>query len=173
MTGQQLIPKRSNPYGVGPSLAVIPLATVAAAAAVGMMGAQDRWIYWIVAAGSIATIGWGMLRWPAPVPGSVGKTARIALFAGLGLFAIGQILLGLVSVGADASSADESLAGLNATASMVSVFGALIGLPGLVLTIALIVAVRFGWTEGAQLGAVIGAVAVAVVAIIAATVSAF
>lgn len=173
MPAQQVTPNRSNPYGVGPSFAVVPIVTVAVAAAAGVMGAQDHWIYWIVAAGSIAMIVWGMLRWPAPVPGSVGKTARIALFAGLGLFAVGQFLLGLVSVGAEPGSANESLTNLNATASMVSVSGAVIGLPGFVLTIALIIAVRFGWTEGSKLAIVIGAVAVAVVIIIAAIASSF
>lgn len=163
----------SNPYGVGPSFAIVPLATVALAAAVGIMGAQDRWIYWVVAAGSIATIVWGVLRWPPPVPGPVGKTARIALFAGLGLFAVGQFLLGLVSIGAEPGSTNESLTNLNGTASMVSVFGALIGLPGFVLTVALIIAVRLGWTEGNRLWAVIGAVGVAVIVLISAIVSSF
>jgi hypothetical protein len=166
-------PNPSNPYGVGPSFAIVPLATVALAAAAGIMGAGDRWIYWVVAAGSIAMIVWGALRWPPPVPGPVGQTARVALFAGLGLFAVGQFLLGLVSMGAEPGSTNESLTGLNGTASTVSVFGALIGLPGFVLTVALIIAVRLGWTEGSRLWAVIGAVGVAVVVLIAAIVSSF
>jgi hypothetical protein len=169
----QIDSTRSNPYGVGPSFVVVPLVTVALAAAVGSMGTQDRWIYWVVAAGSIVMIVWGALRWPAPVPGPVGQTARIALFAGLGLFAVGQILLGLVSMGAEPGSTNESLTNLNGTASMVSSFGALIGLPGFMLTVALIIAVRLGWTEGSRLWAVIGAVGVAVVVLIAAIVSSF
>jgi hypothetical protein len=163
----------SNRYGVGPSFVIVPVATVALATLAGLLSEKDQYIYWALAFGSIAFVVWAILRWPAPVPGPIGKSARMALFAGLGLFAVGQFLLGMVEVGREQGYALQTLTNLNNAGGMFGVFGALVGLPGFVLTVTLVVAVRLGWTEGWRLGALCVGIGVGVVALIAAIVSAF
>ena len=42
--GRNVSQPPSNPYGIGPSFAIVPVATVALATLVGLLGAKDQWI---------------------------------------------------------------------------------------------------------------------------------
>ena len=159
-------------YGLAPSLLVIPAATVALATVVGLAVDNDKWIYWTLAAGCLTTVAWATLFWSPPVMGSTGWTGRISLLAGLVLFAVGQVLLGLVEAGRG-SATEESLTALNNGGGMFGSFGALLGLIGFAMTLALATAVKLGWTSGWQLAVLFGGVGVALVILIAAIVSQF